>query len=351
MVRSFALASLLLAACNTAGERAGSGECPAGEVCSPATPSGLHFIGTPTADQIFLDGPGPTAIGGTQEISLEYDRANSEGLPLDLPYRADDDGGAGVRVVSQSAATVTVQGAGSRSNYLRIVDAETDELFDRYELTGAAVTEVALIGTELEKVPAGMELVWGPGDQTVGVALRGDVQQPGGPEKMRLVDTSLELALPGSTRAGWDLLRLSTATAGTSTISVTTGGTDLALPLTIVAGADAIEVQTDQDYVPPGGSLLVCFTPKNQGRYVYGLTWRFNLDGVATTQGKDALARNCINVDAPSDAGGTTIAVVAAAGGAQANVSLTVGFPALVAAPAPTEERAPRPTAGDRARR
>lgn len=349
MVRSLVLASLLLAACNTSGERARAGECPAGELCSDLTPYGLHFIGTPTADQIFLDGPGATAIGGTQEISLEYQRPNLVNSPLDLPYRADDDGGLGVAVVTQSGPTVTVAGTNSRSNYLRIVDPDTDELFDRYELSGAAVSAVNLIGTEFELVPDGMAMAWGPGDQSIGIALRGEVQNGSTNEMQRIVDTSIELGLAGSTRASWDLLRLPNATVGSYTVTVTTGSVARTLPLDIVASADAMAVQNGDLNILVGGSRLVCFTASNRGRYVYGLTWQFTVDGIATTHGKDTMTRNCINVHAPANLEAGTIAVVAAAGGAQATVDLTITSSARSGLPTHPFART-RTTEGDRAR-
>ena len=46
-------AALSLAACY-GGERANSGECPAGETCSPATPTGLDFVGNKLANELLL---------------------------------------------------------------------------------------------------------------------------------------------------------------------------------------------------------------------------------------------------------------------------------------------------------
>src|SRR6187402_2643497 len=85
--------SPMVAAC-TGGERANSGECPAGEVCSPETPRGLHFIGNAMSDQLLgsLFGPAATAVGGTQEVALEWDRGDGNLVAFTLPYRADDDG-------------------------------------------------------------------------------------------------------------------------------------------------------------------------------------------------------------------------------------------------------------------
>jgi hypothetical protein len=47
---------LSLVAC-FGGERAKTGQCPAGEVCSDKTPRGLHFIGNRLVDALQLTGP------------------------------------------------------------------------------------------------------------------------------------------------------------------------------------------------------------------------------------------------------------------------------------------------------
>src|SRR5688572_11558874 len=94
------LAAVPLVAACTGGERASSGECPAGEICSPETPRGLHFIGNAMSDQLLgsLFGPAATAVGGTQEIALEWDRGDGVLVAFTLPYAADDDGALGVSV-------------------------------------------------------------------------------------------------------------------------------------------------------------------------------------------------------------------------------------------------------------
>src|SRR5438132_1112065 len=77
MMRRLLLAPLLLAACNTAGERAETGECPVGETCSPATPRGLHFIGNTLA--VALVGDVQTSSGADSQ------RLVDTSMILDLP--------------------------------------------------------------------------------------------------------------------------------------------------------------------------------------------------------------------------------------------------------------------------
>jgi hypothetical protein len=275
------LSSLPLIACY-GGERANTGQCPAGETCSPATPEGLQFVGASLSDQILLAGPAPTAIGGTQDIELEYDPGDGAMVPLDLPYRADNDGGLGVQLDHTSGAFVTVRGVDSRSNYLRILDASDGTLFDRKELTGAAVDAIALVATDWEVIPDGAQLAWAAGDQRIGVALTGAVQEASGPAEERIVDTSMQLALDGAEQSAWDELHLPAAAAGTYTIRVTAGDRPAAsVPLVVVDHADAVAAMSPPAGIAPNGETEVCFEATSGGRYVVGMAWSYVVDGVA----------------------------------------------------------------------
>lgn len=344
---------LFLAACNTAGERADTGKCPAGEVCSPSTPYGLHFIGNNLADELFGgNGPAATAIGGTQDVALEYDRGDGERIALSLPYDADDDGGLGVTVLSHAGSVVTVKGARSRSNYLRITDPQTGELFDRYMMSGAALTSMRLVGTSFEATPTDRpDLVFAPGEEEIGIALVGDVQESSGTHAERIVDTSMILDLPGATRTSWDSIKIADAQVGTYPLMVTAGDKPAAaMPIEIVANADAVAPLSSSYTIPAGGSANVCFQATSNGRYIYGLVWNFNVDGEAITHGKHDLGRNCVSVSAEAGSSGT-IPVSAAAGGKQVAIQVQIGqmalAPAGVAASAGIQRNVP--TAGDRA--
>lgn len=348
------LLAVPLVACTTGGERHDSGECPAGEVCSPDTPNGLHFIGNPFADDLFISGPSATAIGGTQEIALEYEPYNHGARrALDLPYLADDDGGNGVVVLSQSGSVVTVGGMRSRTNYLRIVAPDTQELYDRYEIVGAAIETMRLIGVEGESVPATRGIVWAAGDQKFGVALTGEVQDGSDVELQRIVDTSMALTLAGSERLGWDELRLPNATPGIHALTVEAGDKPAAvIDVEVVAGADSVAVIGGSPTVNPNSSTNVCFEALSTNRYIYGLVWNYNVDGVASTKDKDDSSRNCVTVSAQGMTSGS-IPVAVAAGGRQLNVDVLIASPRKVdgtTAPASTNGvfRAP-PTEGDRA--
>ncbi len=340
----FAYLSLLLAAC-TGGERANSGECPAGEVCSTATPRGLHFIGDITSDGVLdsLTAPAATAIGGTQQIALQFDRGDGVLVALDLPFDADADTAAGVKVDGTTGSIVTVRGVGSAENYLRITDPATTDLYDRKMLDGAALDSMALFPTDLENTPAGSELAFATGPQMIGVALFGKVQVGDSPLTERIVDRSMVIAGAGATQLAWDAVHVA-ATAGTSTLSVTAGDKPAAsLDLVVVDHADAVVGLPDNPTgIPALGGAELCFQATTGTRYVAGFAWTYTVDGVAT---QPELERNCVNVSTVKTSG--TIAVVAKAGGQMASVNVAIGASATLRTPSWHVGRGT--SAGDRA--
>jgi hypothetical protein len=341
-MRLILLTSLLTIPACMGGERADTGQCPAGETCSPATPNGLEFVGTELADSSNLVGPAATAIGGTQEVDLEYNPGTGIFEQLDLPYQVDDDGGIGVRFDHQNGSIVTVRGVGSRTNYLRITDTN-GELYDRKELAGAKLDTIALVPADGETVPDGASLVFAAGHVDVGVGLWGAVQESGGPVEERIVDTSLIASLASATQPSWDQLELANANAGTYSLAVTAG--DVAttnLDVTVVDAPDAMISDDPPATILPSGNQLVCFDATNAGRYVVGLSWSYTVDGQA-----EPGAENCIEVTTAKTSGSVT--VVASAGGQTASAVLTVSNQGDDDARARKPQPALRPTAGERA--
>jgi hypothetical protein len=339
------LSSLILAAC-MGGERATTGECPAGETCSPLTPDGLEFVGADMTDDLGLSGPSPTAIGGTQNIELEYNRNGGALMALDLPFTADDDGGNGVKVDHVAGSIVTVRGAASRTNYLRITDPGTGELFDRKELTGAAVDSIKLVSNTSDTPPADRELAWLAGNVQVGVALYGQVQESGGPTDERIVDQSMQLTLSGATQRAWDLVQLPAATAGTYSLAVTAGDKPTAnLDIVVVDHIDTLVVDPGNPAtVLPQGVATICFEGLANERFVAGMTWHFMVDGVA----KDGIG-NCIGAGSSTATSGT-ITIIGSADGLSATTNVTIAA-ARTDQPVRTSRtrRMPTPLVGDRA--
>ncbi len=342
----FAYLSILLAAC-TGGDRANSGQCPAGEVCSPATPRGLHFIGDPTSDAILnsLTAPAATAIGGTQEIALQYDRGDGVLIALALPFAADADAADGVKVDSTSGSVVTVRGVGSRQNYLRIVDPTTADLYDRKMLAGAALDTIALIATDFENIPVGSPLAFATGNEKIGVALFGKVQEGSSSVTERIVDHSMVISGAGGTQTAWDEIHIANATTGMSTLAITAGDKPTAnLDLVVVDHADAVApLTTNPAGIPAAGGGQFCFEASSGTRFVVGLTWTYTIDGAAVTTTE--LQRNCVSVSTTKSSG--SVAVVARAGGQMASLSVAIGPSAVRFAPFGNIGRGT--SAGDRA--
>ena len=355
MKRLLYLASLpFLAVGCYGGERYNTGACPAGETCSSLTPKGLQFVGNALVDDILISGPRATAIGGTQVVALEYNRPNDNvTVALDLPFTADDDGGLGVKVSATSGSQVTMLGAGSRTNYLRILDKD-GLLMDRKELTGAAVDKFELTPSDFESIPSGALLAFAPGKRTVGVALYGAVQHSTGPVSERIVDTSMQLDLAGATTKAWDTLEVANATVGTSTLTVTAGDKPAAsLDFVVVDHADALAaIDPAPTTIMPNGSQSICFAAtmasSPDARYIAGLTWTFNVDGQQKMQGDGMVTRNCVSVNTTKTSG--TVTVQASAGGQSASVVLTVAAARSIApAPAVHTSADAVSTDGDRA--
>jgi len=178
---SVALLSVLCLAClgEVDGERATTGECPAGEICSEATPDGLTFVG-----RMFFDEPmlrlGPVLVGGTLDIGLR----TREGAPLP-DYVATSTGPA--LTVREGESTfgptnedgeplypvegyVTVRANRPGVSHVRISDATSGELFDRLEIEAVELDSVAVVVAqepEREALYAGCE-------EMIGVRLLAD---------------------------------------------------------------------------------------------------------------------------------------------------------------------------------
>ncbi|MEO8845174.1 MAG: hypothetical protein ABI591_01855 [Kofleriaceae bacterium] len=342
-MKSLVLASVLLVPACFGGERATTGACPAGETCSDLTPRGLQFLGASLSDDANLSGPSPTAIGGTQAIQLQYDPTLDFFQPLDLSYTADDDGGNGVKVDHTAGAVVSVRGMGSRTNYLRISDASTGELFDRKELSGAAIDRFSLVPNTTELVPAGLDVAFASGNVKIGVALYGAVQESTGPQEERLVDQSMQIALAGSTQRAWDALEMPGASAGTYGLSVTAGDRPTAnVEVIVVDHLDSLVADDSNDTtLAPNQSSVVCFDGLAGGRYVAGLTWHYTINNVDQASGLG----NCVSVSALTTG---PITIVGSADGLSATATIAVGA-ARTLPHAPRATRVTPTTAGDRA--
>lgn len=137
------------------GERAATGDCPAGERCSAATPEGLVFVGQTLFDGAGLPRLGPIVAGGSLEVGLE--RPGDAALPafaaettnaaVILPLRGDDFFGPPTESGEPSFAVeahLNLVAATPGEAFLRIVDPTTGELFDRTSFVVVDVDDVRL---------------------------------------------------------------------------------------------------------------------------------------------------------------------------------------------------------------
>lgn len=230
---------ILASACGVPGERAGTGECPEGETCSTATPSGLVFHGSgPSGTLLGGTTIAPTAIGGTQSIRLETLRG--EALPA---FRAMSTDPSILDVQSMSGTRVTVTGISEGSARVRVLDTnEDDALIDRVTLRSALVTETRVAGAiDLISAlaPSIPRTAFAPGEHTIAVHL---LSAGGGlvvDQSMSVVATTTPISIEA-----WDSFTLDVPATGTA-LDVTIGrGDTFVAQVEAAASADGIALAT-----------------------------------------------------------------------------------------------------------
>jgi hypothetical protein len=163
------------------GDRAATGECPAGETCSEATPVGLTFIGRAFFDQGETPRLGPIVEGGTLAVGLVGLVPEGASDAVAHEARVDD---ASILSVERGTGTfgptdeegvpffpvddhVVVTGARVGTASVRVVDPATGELYDRTPLMVVGVDDVRIVSAtdpERDHLLAGC-------DEMVGVQL------------------------------------------------------------------------------------------------------------------------------------------------------------------------------------
>ncbi|HEY4243144.1 MAG TPA: hypothetical protein VGM88_25205 [Kofleriaceae bacterium] len=264
---------LLLAmvpACMQEGDRAVTGQCPAGLTCSPETPNGLLFQGTSFADSFFtVNGPEVTAIGGTQQIGLFLNETNQPALTLPYSARAT----AGVEVTSQTGSTIEVKGMATAQAELQIFDPE-GELYDETAVSTAALDRISLLRADGVVLPDGEQVVWASAPVNLAIALLG--RTAGQTVESRLVDTSMTIDTALDTeQTKWDELDIiEPPSEGDHEITVTAGNAGaMSIVYTVVDHADAIEVRDDSTALSPGVTAMYCYAATNNARFIAGATW------------------------------------------------------------------------------
>jgi hypothetical protein len=209
------------------GDRAGSGECPKDETCSDLTPMGLRFVGRGFFDQSEPQ-LGPVLVGGTFDIGLRT--IDGERLP---PFELDTtedavmtarrgEGVFGPTLDGQplllADAHVTVHGEGPGTSHLRIVDAETGELFDRLPISIYEVADVEVILAQDRDRPH----LYRGCEEMVGVRLLARTESDAETTEIRAFDESVTVTASvgtvGEEPRFWDCILYETPDDGTAEV-------------------------------------------------------------------------------------------------------------------------------------
>lgn len=293
-IQSMLLASSsLLAACSSAGDRAGSGECPAGETCSDKTPDGLYFRSIGRANGVFPnDGPDVTAIGGTQTVRL-FEKNGADDFPLAHAFTVS--AAPSVTADVNSVDSVRLTGVAEGSNYLRIFDAEDGGLFDRINVEAAAVASAAIV--PLHESPL-LSFAYAEGSRVV-------VELKDASGRYVIDDT---MSVTGGVREQWDTFALGEGPIGTRRLTVEAGnGAPINVDIQVTSPPNAIELQLSSLPIKESSLGRVCFEAKYNDTRVAGLPWTFTVDG----QSVQAVEGSCVMVPTQTIGLRTVVAYVA----------------------------------------
>ncbi len=317
-VHALSIASLLAAAaCETSGDRSGTGQCPQGEVCSAKTPKGLHFRGPDFADDWIADATiKRTAVGGSQTISIVNAQDEQD---LSFPYTAKLDS-ASLLADAPVGALLTLHGNGAGTATLRIEDAADGKLFDRVGIEATEIASADVVAFHDEALLAN--------DPPPSIMLGGPVQVMARLYNGlgRLVDQDLQIAISGAptTPLTWDTVQVTPSAIGTLGVTLHAGGAQRATgSITVVDSIDSVVPGwTSFDATNPpraNQSLVACIEAVKDGAPVVGLDWTLTATGADTTASWFAV--NCITF-VRKTAG--TVTVHGVAGGKSADFAVPV---------------------------
>lgn len=277
-----AVALVFSVASGSKGDRAESGHCPEGEVCSPDTPDGLYFVGPGFADSFFNADVRPTAVGGRQTISID-----PVGLFHVLSTFDAETTDPALAVTSVDPPQVTITGISAGSAHLRIFEPLTGALYDRLTVSAAEVESIEVepfvYETSYDDDDLYPPLYWGDTSLTWIARLFSS-------SNIRLVDETMTFGGAGTsgaqvTRPGtWDLAEV-TPTGDTSVISVGAmsgsgvigeGSAEIAYEVDfILVDADTPVPETHDASEP----LSLCFAAYFGERRILGMSWEVTMTG------------------------------------------------------------------------
>ena len=325
------------------GDRASTGQCPPGEVCSPDTPSGLYFKGPDFGDEfIFPDHTvGITAVGGMQKIEIEdAGWGHLSDFDADCTYSAFS-----VEAIDPPFVRVHADAIGS--SYLRILDPDNGELYDRLNIHSLPVQQVEV----LSAAPSFLVQNWQnqatrlyySGKPTFWLVRLKNVDK-------RLVDESLVFSVGDANHTAvinsthWDrveILPASDATRLEVTVTTGSGATGIG-EVDLTFEIDRIEDDVEQpvpNTLDASQVLFVSFSGlTDDDRVVYGLDWTASAfaPGGATTD--RATMFGAAMAFYPDQVGTWQLEVSAA--------NVTRVYEIIVTPPQPAPPPPPRPFAG-----
>jgi len=298
-----AVALVFSVASGSKGDRAETGACPEGEVCSPDTPSGLYFQGPGFADVLLNSDVQTTAVGGRQTLNIE-----PAGFGEHLDSFDAETMEPVVTVATVNPPRVTLQGDAVGSTYLRIFEPLTGALYDRLTVSSAEVetVEVEPLVYESPFEDDGLypPLYWGDTSLTWIARMYST--------NTRLVDENLtfdtstadvEVTQPGT----WDLAEV-TPTAGVDVIMVTAeSGSGVTGEASVDLAHEVDYILEDPDSPVPqthdaSDQLHLCFAAYLGDRRILGIPWEFTMTGPEGEEpehlGPVLFESNCVTVRA-----------------------------------------------------
>ncbi len=258
-----------------AGDRAITGGCPEGEVCDPITEDGLHFKGATFGEALFDFGDVKTlAVGGRQDVTVFDVDDEGRHVALELPFTPDYDGTA-IAIENQRDNVVTLRGVAGGDGFLRIVSADSGELFDR-----TPVAALPVVAAEVSPTLT-VALDVNGGGQSSNLFTAGAVgyialdASNGG----SLVDEDATIAGPGITQTDWDRFTVGDLAPGTHQLTVAAGDTTRTVNIRVARADEVRLILGDDPDVPPEGegSSFICFGARSAGRAIHA-AWRFAVD-------------------------------------------------------------------------
>lgn len=355
LVPAAALLSLApLIGCVTPGERAGSGQCPEGEVCSDETPGGLLFAGAPLGGDWQGDqSVKVTAAGGTQ--SIEVLRNDEDQTPL-YSFDAEVEGD-GWSIAGRTPPRVTVEAApaGGGDGLLRILDSQ-GLLEDQVRVPSLPARQIQ-IEPDTGDLMTDTSGPWALHTGTRGVFV--DLEAADG---TLLADDSARFRATGGDSGhlvSWNRLELSRDAAGEVPLELVTGaGQTFTTSVTFADHIDAID--TDElSQMAANQNAVVCVRGMSGAMPVYGVDWSVQVSGELLDVTPLWGSNDCLVVASGEPGTGTLIVSaddvtlsidVQVGDGGSAGTAARTAAPDDDAVPPVQRLPAPAPSAGERAR-